>query len=178
MASNQYRAALLVGQVWNFRGSDPEDVRGRRGPFFLKFSSSCAPLMVVKLLQQLLAVVLAVLVANPVCCCTLGNLLPDGQAEAPHASCCSKKQDVPNGSQDESPGKSPDCPCEKGAFALVDSKNQDLALAFSVDLVPEPPSIAEVPLPVSAELADSSFPKWLNAPPPASSWRVYCSYLL
>ena len=75
--------------------------------------------------RQLLAAVLALLVANPVCCCTIGDVIGEIVGnETPIAapSCCSKKkassgEEFPNG-----PERNPSCPCAQDDSVLVEAK--------------------------------------------------------
>ena len=77
-------------------------------------------------LQTIFSVLLAVLVANPVCCCTLGLLSPPSAGEASPAACCCHCQGSPSR---DAPGQPP---------APPDSPRQCHCLKSPADLSPEP----------------------------------------
>jgi len=119
--------------------------------------------------------------ANPACCCTIGDLLHREVAENTppfYASCCAEKQSPPSDSEKEQPDDCPDCPCRKGHSAAVESKNAELGTAFAVNLLPTPPSFSLAQpayRPASLALA---LPAHLALPPPGPSWQMFCRYLL
>ena len=126
--------------------------------------------------RQLLAAVLALLVANPVCCCTIGNFIGEFVGnEAPIAapSCCSKKN-APSG--EESPERNPSCPCGQDDSVLVEAKVPQLDGTVPVDFSPELPPSIRITLP--SVMWQPRAARNLDLPPPGPSWRLHCCYLL
>jgi|GEM_PF-1535908 len=123
---------------------------------------------------KLLAVLLALLVANPVCCCTIQTLLGNKAAPA-LPSCCAKKAQQQNQSPDRNK-QAPSCPCAKSRTALLESKAAAIEPLFNA--VPAlVPSLSLEPIftPVAA-LRETS--PSVNLPPSPPKWRLHCRYLL
>jgi len=130
-------------------------------------------------LRQTLALVLVALLANPVCCCTLGNLFGadgNGDLKGPMPSCCSKKQSAPGEQQPSAPDKEPFCPCADDDMAVEKVQSPQIDLGDGHDIALEAPSVRLVELsPVRAGLPCAAK---FDLPPPGPSWRIFCCYLL
>ena len=128
---------------------------------------------------KLLAVLLALLVANLICCCTIGNFMADNvdrQDSPVGLTCCAAKK-AP--SDQESPDKqdqSPDCPCKKDLPALAEVKTPVFDALHFTNFVLDPPSVVEIAfVPATDPLVLASSP---SLPPPPPSWRLHCRHLL
>ncbi len=123
---------------------------------------------------KLLAVILALLVANPVCCCTIQTLL--GTKAAPALpSCCAKKAQQ----QSQSPDRNkqvPSCPCAKNRTALLESKAAVIEPLFNAAPALVPTFSLEPTFTPVAVLGEPSLNG--NLPPPPPAWRLHCRYLL
>ena len=127
-----------------------------------------------------MALVLAALIANPICCCTIGSILdkPAGSDDsAPRHSCCSKKKSCPVEEEaPQGPGETPSCPCAMDNSIVLKAKlphfdrshalDSELGFPLSLEILPrgsfDPPCIAQR----------------FDLPPPEAPWRLHCRYLL
>lgn len=134
--------------------------------------------------RQLLAALLAVLIANPVCCCTAGSILGDSAEQAAPASahsCCAKKSaptDVqhPASPVTPEPEELPTCLCAMDDSMVVEAKLAKLDRALPPNLDWEFPVRIEV-LPI-AGLERPTLTHRFDLPPPPAPWRLLCRYLL
>ena len=129
--------------------------------------------------RQLLAALLAILIANPACCCTIGTVFGKaaaGNDSAPTRSCCSKKKDSPGEQSPQSPGERHQCPCTMDASMVVEAKLTKLDRAAPLEIDWEFPVRLEI-LPV-ATLEHPRIAHRFDLPPPPASWRLHCRYLL
>jgi hypothetical protein len=133
----------------------------------------------VGVIRQTLALVLTVLLANPVCCCTLGDLFAaddNGDRKGSVPSCCAKKQSAPGEQQPSAPDKAPSCPCADDDMAVEKVQSPQIDRGDRHDLALEAPSVRVVELlAVRGGLPGAAK---LDLPPPGPSWRVFCCYLL
>ena len=128
--------------------------------------------------RQLVAMLLVLLVANPVCCCTIGDLLGKDQgslAQSACPSCCSGKKAKDQNSS-EQPGDDSGCPCGKSNPAFAEAKLSDAGLCAVADFViPQPTAFTAESLTAKAQ---PPFPPYFRISPPSPPWRLYCCYLL
>jgi hypothetical protein len=135
--------------------------------------------MFVSIAGKLLAVLLALLVANPVCCCTIGQILGIQRVEQSASSarsCCAAKKATRQQETPDNNDKCPSCPCDKDNPILVEAKTSLPDAIFNSDVVLDPPlafEVAAIPAARPPALANT-----LSIPPPPPSWRLHCSYLL
>ena len=148
--------------------------------YSLGISPQLDHLKVVGIVRQLLTVLLAILIVNPVCCCAFGAFLTGAkQADTSIAKCCAKKQQhFPTDPGHEKPDERPECPCDRDVAALTEAKVNDLAPVWNGDLVAELEFAPDAPLQYPTRLVDIAQPVISEALPPGPSWRMYCSYLL
>jgi hypothetical protein len=128
---------------------------------------------------KLLAVMLALLVANPICCCTIGNLMADnlGRQDSPaRPSCCAAKKAPGDQKSPDKQDQSPDCPCKKDFPVLAEAKTPVFDALLYTNFVLDPPSLVDIVfVPATTPLVLASSP---SPPPPSPSWRLHCRYLL
>lgn len=137
-----------------------------------------ALLRAVTFLRQFLGAILAVLMANPACCCTLGNLLPDSKNDVPLSSCCSQKEAPGGNSQHERPEECPNCPCEESSSVLVETLKPTLAFSCSSDQLSLPPVETTTSLALLKRGVSSPTSSPLSVPSPSAMWRLHCCYLI
>jgi hypothetical protein len=135
--------------------------------------------MIVSVAGKLLAVLLALIVANPVCCCTIGELLGiqrSDQSTSPTGSCCAAKNAAREQETPDNKDKCPSCPCDKDNPILVEAKTPLPDAIFNVDVVLDPPLAFEIAATPAARPPALAYTLDIPLPPP--SWRLHCSYLL
>ncbi|MGJ8677048.1 MAG: hypothetical protein ACSHX0_06000 [Akkermansiaceae bacterium] len=132
------------------------------------------------MINKALALILALLIGNPLCCCALALQISD--ADTPVHSCCAQQADPSNESEEEK--KPCQCPCDKDGKALSETHEKvDAAPAKNLDphhvwlLATE----ADLSLP-RISTAAGHIAKWPpgRLPIPSMGERLasHCSYLL
>lgn len=122
------------------------------------------------IIQQFTSILLAILMANPGCCCSLKKIFSPSESQ-PIPSCCS----TPTPSDDSEPSDCPDCPCEKFASAHEAESTFHLGADYSIELViPDPEHlVAHFPTPRPPQNAPPE-----NESPPPVLWLLFESFLL
>ena len=132
------------------------------------------------MINKALALMLALLIGNPLCCCALA--LQISNADAPFHSCCAQQANSSDESDEEK--KPCQCPCDKDSKALSETHEK-------VDIAPAK-NLKSQPVWLSATEAELSLPcistaaghiaKWPpgRLPVLSSSERLarHCSYLI
>lgn len=135
--------------------------------------------MVSVILRQLLAVSLVLVMANPVCCCTVGTILgaaPESEAPLPLRCCCCENGSTSDQQSPDVPEEAPDCPCAAESSFLVEAKAPQLDRVRAEHFILVSEKAAGVAM--SPRLLCRDVTKAPSPPPPGYSWRRYCCYLL
>lgn len=122
------------------------------------------------LIQQSISILLAILMANLGCCCTLKKVF-NSTASKEVPSCCS----APLPADDTEPSDCPNCPCEKITSTHEVESTFHIGSDYSSELViPDPEHlVAHFPTPRPPQNA----PPVSESPPPVL-WLLFESFLL
>ena len=122
--------------------------------------------------RKILAAVLALIIANPICCCAFGDL-----ASGSNASACCSEVEMPLGQPAPcQPTDGGGCPCTAEKDALVEAKSKQVERVDSELLALSRRALGVFAIiPRQAPFVQS---KGQSLPPPDAVWRRYCRFLL
>lgn len=122
------------------------------------------------LIQQFTSILLAILMANPGCCCTLKKIFSSSESQPIH-SCCS----TPTPSDDSEPSDCPNCPCEK----MVASHDVETPFSFhhTIELNLEAPDPEHLVVHFPKELPRQNSPPHFF-PPPLDRFALLSRFLI
>jgi len=127
--------------------------------------------------HKLTALILALLIGSPLCCCGFGERAPDeGQAEEHLSPCCKAARALEQDNEQNDPTpECPKCPCNEFAKRAIELTDAHLATPPSTDVGDDFLSAERLDLPRIREIGIVE----LNDPIPRPPVRqAYCVYLI